>query len=84
MVGVLTVSSSASPFPYAAVAIATYTRKAELHFDESIEAATLDLKGSQITGEDEIVRTLAKAGGLADDSAKVCTFTSRLYHIDLT
>ena len=71
MVGVLTLASSASPFPYAAVAIATYTAQAELNYDESVSAAILEVDGQQITGEDEIVRTLAKAGGLADDSAKV-------------
>lgn len=70
MAGVLTVSSTASPFPYAALATATYTQKAEITFDESSEIS-LDLNGSKVTGEDEIVRALAKAAGLADDSAKV-------------
>ncbi|KAJ3553354.1 hypothetical protein NM688_g3656 [Phlebia brevispora] len=74
MTGILTVSSAASPFPYAAVAIATLTKKAEVNFDETVEAATLDLKGSKITDEEEIVRALAKAGGLADDSAKTQSF----------
>lgn len=71
MVGVLTVASSASPFPYAAVAIATYTHKAEVAFDESVQGAVLDFNGTKITTEEEIVRILAKAGGLAEDSAKV-------------
>ena len=70
MVGTLTVSSAASPFPYAALATATYTQKAKVTFDESAEIS-LDLNGSKVTGEDEIVRALAKAAGLADDSAKV-------------
>ena len=70
MAGVLTVSANASPFPYAALATATYTQKAEITFDQTAEI-TLDLDGSKVTGEDEIVRTLAKAAGLADDSAKV-------------
>ena len=72
MVGTLTVSSTASPFPYAAVAIATYTKKAEVTFDESAAEANLELNGAHASGEEEIVRSLAKAGGLADDSAKVC------------
>lgn len=74
MVGTLTVSSSASPFPYAAVAMAIYTNKAEVTFDESATEVTLKLKDAHVTGEEEIVRTLAKAGGLADDSAKVRYF----------
>ncbi|KIP08865.1 hypothetical protein PHLGIDRAFT_103677 [Phlebiopsis gigantea 11061_1 CR5-6] len=73
MAGVLIVSSTASPFPYAALATATYTQKAEITFDESTEI-TLDLNGSKTTGEDEIVRALAKAAGLADDSAKTQSF----------
>lgn len=71
MSGVLTASSAASPFPFAAVAIATYTGKAELAFEESTSGISLELNGSKLTAEDEIVRALAKAGGLADDSAKV-------------
>ncbi|KAI0950020.1 hypothetical protein AcV7_008616 [Taiwanofungus camphoratus] len=70
MSGVLTASSAASPFPFAAVAIATYTGKAELAFEESTSGISLELNGSKLTAEDEIVRALAKAGGLADDSAK--------------
>ena len=71
MSGTLTVSPAASPFPFAAVAIATYTQKAELTFDPSVSRVTLDLNGSTISEEEEIVQTLAKAGGLSDDSAKV-------------
>lgn len=71
MACVLTVSSSASPFPYAAVATATYTQKAEIKFDEAASGISLELNGSTITSEDDIVRALAKEAGLADDSAKV-------------
>lgn len=71
MTGVLTVSPTTSPFPYAALATATYTQKAEVTFDESAAEISLDFSGSKVSGEDEIVRTLAKAAGLADDSAKV-------------
>ncbi|EMD38118.1 hypothetical protein CERSUDRAFT_113249 [Gelatoporia subvermispora B] len=70
MSGVLTVFSAASPFPWAALATATYTQKAEIAFDESASGASLELNGSKITAEDEIVQALAKAGGLSDDSAK--------------
>ena len=71
MPGVLTVSSSASPFPYAAVATATYTQKAEVKFDGTASGISLEVNGSTIASEDEIVRALAKEAGLADDSAKV-------------
>ncbi|PSS31072.1 hypothetical protein PHLCEN_2v2404 [Hermanssonia centrifuga] len=74
MVGVLTLKSSASPFPYAALTIATYTQQAEVNFDERANGVSLDIHGSQITSEEEIVRALAKAGGLADDSAKTQAF----------
>jgi len=66
----ITLSTKSSPFPYAAIAIATYTQKAELIYDESVDGVTLDLEGSQLSAEDEIVADLAKAGGLAGDSAK--------------
>ncbi|KAN0139519.1 hypothetical protein V8E53_002635 [Lactarius tabidus] len=49
----LVLSSKASPFPYAAVAIAMYTQKAEVNYEE------------------DAVRALAKAGGLAEDSVKI-------------
>lgn len=71
MSATLTVSSSASPFPYAAAAIATFTGKAELIFEEGASGISLDLDGSTFTAEDEIVQLLAKEGGLSDDSAKV-------------
>lgn len=66
----ITLSTKSSPFPYAAIAIATYTQKADLIYDESVDGVTLDLEGSQLFAEDEIVADLAKAGGLAGDSAK--------------
>ncbi|KAL4244909.1 class-I aminoacyl-tRNA synthetase family protein [Abortiporus biennis] len=74
MVGVLTVSPAANPFPWAAAAIATFTGKAELAFDQGASGVTLDLDGSKVTQEDEIVRALAKAGGLADESVKTQTY----------
>ncbi|KAH7910640.1 tRNA synthetases class I, catalytic domain-containing protein [Hygrophoropsis aurantiaca] len=70
----LTLSSKASPFPYATIAIATYTQKAELNFDESATGVILDLDGSQLDAEDQIVETLAKAGGLAGDSTKTASY----------
>lgn len=71
MAGALTVSTTASPFPYAAVITATFTKQAEITFDESASGVSLELNGATITTEDEVVRALAKEAGLADDSAKV-------------
>ena len=71
MAGVLTLSPAASPFPWAAAATVTYTGKAILNFDTAAPGLSLEFDGSKITAEDEVVRTLAKAGGMAEDSAKV-------------
>ena len=71
MSGVLTLSPTAAPFPWAAAVAATYTNKATLNFDTAASGVSLELDGSKISAEDEIVQTLAKAGGLAEDSAKV-------------
>lgn len=77
MVATLTLSSKLSPFPFAAIAIATYTQKADLVFDETATAISLDLNGSKITVEDEIVHAFAKVGGLSGDSVKVSKVKSR-------
>ncbi|KAH9180743.1 glutamate-tRNA ligase [Lactarius sanguifluus] len=69
-VGNLVVSSRASPFPYAAVAIASYTQKAEVNYDESATGFSFTFEGTEVTTEEDAVRALAKAGGLADDSVK--------------
>lgn len=71
MAGTLTVSSKLTPFPFGAIAIASYTQKATVVFDEAAKGITLDFDGTKTTSEDEIVQTLAKAGDLAADSAKV-------------
>ncbi|KAJ7343142.1 glutamate-tRNA ligase [Mycena albidolilacea] len=70
----LTVSSKQTPFPWAAVAIASYTEKAQLVFDETVTATALQLNGSTVSDEEEIVHALAKAHGLADDSSKSPAF----------
>ena len=75
-VGNLVVSSKASPFPYAAVAVATYTQKAEIIYDESAKGLTFTSEGTTVTTEEDAVRALAKAGGLAEDSVKVRTTNS--------
>ena len=70
-VGTLTVSFKESPFPYAAVAIASYTKKAEVDYNESSSGLALTLGGTKFTSEEDAVKALAEAGGLADDSIKV-------------
>ncbi len=71
MAGTLTISPSAAPFPWSSAAIATFTGKAVLNFDIAATGVTLEIDGSKLAAEDEIVQTLAKAGGLSDDSEKV-------------
>ncbi|KAK0497034.1 glutamate-tRNA ligase [Armillaria luteobubalina] len=70
----LTVSAKISPFPFAAVATAAYTQKAEIVYDEAVTGPVLDLNGSTITVEEDIVHALSKAGGLSEDSSKTATF----------
>ncbi|PCH37806.1 glutamate-tRNA ligase [Wolfiporia cocos MD-104 SS10] len=72
MSGVLTLP--VSPFPFAAAAIAAYTGKAELSFDQSASTPSLELNGVTISGEEEIVRALARVGGLLRDSPKTQVF----------
>lgn len=67
----LTLSSAASPFPFAALATASYTGKAEIAFDASATTPVLDIGGAQVTDEVEIVQALAKDADLSGDSSKV-------------
>ncbi|KAG1761706.1 tRNA synthetases class I, catalytic domain-containing protein [Suillus occidentalis] len=70
----ITLSTKTSPFPYASIAIATYTQKVDINYDESVEGVTLDFEGSQVSADDEIVAVLANAGGLAGDSVKTAAY----------
>jgi len=67
----LTLSSTLSPFPYAAAALAAYTKQAELIFDDAVADVALDLSGTVISGEEEIIEELSKVGGLSGDSTAV-------------
>lgn len=78
MAATLTLSSKLSPFPYAAASIAAFTEKAELLYDEATSGPVLELNGSKITAEEDIVQALARAGGLSDDSAKVRIVSSNM------
>lgn len=71
MSATLTVSSKQTPFPFAAIAIAAHTGKAEVVYDETSSGISLTLNGTTITSEDDIVQALAKEGGLSEDSSKV-------------
>jgi len=74
--GNLVISFKASPFPYAAVAIASYTQKAEVNYDELAKGLSFIIEGTEITTEEDTVKALAKAGGLAEDNDKVRTINS--------
>ncbi|VDB94120.1 unnamed protein product [Peniophora sp. CBMAI 1063] len=74
MAGTLTLSAKASPFPYAAVITAAYTQKAEIVYDEAVKGIELEIDGSKITSEEEAVKALAKAAGLADDSSRSASY----------
>ena len=67
----LTLSSTLSPFPYAAAALAAYTKQAELIFDDAMTDVTLDLSGTVISGEENIIEELSEVGGLSSDSTAV-------------
>ena len=67
----LRLSSTLSPFPYAAAALAVHTKQAELVFDDTSTGVSLDLSGAVTSGEEEVVQELAKAGGLSSDSTAV-------------
>ncbi|KAH8826862.1 tRNA synthetases class I, catalytic domain-containing protein [Flagelloscypha sp. PMI_526] len=70
----LRLSSKLSPCPYGAIGIATYTNVVEIIYDEDAKGVELDLNGTKLSSEPEIVLAIAKAAGLADDSAKSTSF----------
>ena len=67
----LTLSSNLSPFPYAAAALAAYTKQAELVFSDAAADVVLDLSGIVTSGEEKIIEELARVGGLSSDSTAV-------------
>ncbi|KAF9469253.1 glutamate-tRNA ligase [Collybia nuda] len=74
MSATLTVSSKQLPFPFAAIVIAAYTGKSDVVFDETASGISLTLNGTTITSEEDIVKALAKEGGLSEDSSKTPSF----------
>lgn len=73
MAATLTVSPKQNPFPFGPAAIAAYTGKADINFDDTATASSLTIGGSNIDDEEAIIQALAKETGLAEDSAKVNT-----------
>ena len=67
----LTLSPKLSPFPYAVVAVAAYTQKSTVTYDEYVSGIVLALEGSELIVEEDAVKALAKVAGLAEDSDKV-------------
>lgn len=67
----LVVSPKQSPFPYAATAIAAFTGKVAVEFDDTVPSATLTVNSSTVTDEDAIIQSIATENGLASDSDKV-------------
>lgn len=68
----LTLSSKLAPFPFSAIAIAAYTGKAHVIFDETAPLIVLDINSSIHRDEHDIVQVLAKEAGLGDASTRVC------------
>lgn len=69
-VATLTLSSKISPFPYAVIATAEYIGQVDVVFDESA-GLSLDLEGTRITNQLQIIQALAQTGGFSGDSKKV-------------
>jgi glutamyl-tRNA synthetase len=81
MAGTLIVSPKLTPFPYAAVAIAKYTNAVDVEYDDAATAISLKLDGSDLNTEDDVVKALAKHGGLPDGGAKVRSNVLRRMHV---
>lgn len=61
---------SLSSFPYAAAALAFFTGRAQIVFDD-VQECTLQLNQSRICGEEAIVQALADIGEVSSNNAKV-------------
>ncbi|KAF5373623.1 hypothetical protein D9758_000784 [Tetrapyrgos nigripes] len=74
MSGTLTLSSKLSPFPYGILAIATCSEAIQVVYDETITKPVLEIKGSKVENEDEIVHALATAAGVVEASPSAASF----------
>ncbi|PFH54261.1 hypothetical protein AMATHDRAFT_186121 [Amanita thiersii Skay4041] len=73
MTPTITLSSKVSPFPYAAISAAATTQVTVL-YDETVPTISLDLNGTIISTEEEIVLALVKQDGSSNDSEKISSF----------
>jgi len=71
----LTLSSKCSPFPFSVIAIAAYTGKAAVVFDETASGITLELDGSVYHDEHDIVEIIGRVAHLIENDLRV-SFTS--------
>lgn len=67
----LTLSSKWSPFPFSVIAIAAYTGKAAVVFDETASGITLELDGKMYHDEHDIVETIGRAAHLIENDSRV-------------
>lgn len=84
--GTLTVNSKLSPFPYAAVALATHIGPGSVDVvwqedkgDEELVLSTtavlsIDGDGTPVTDDGKILDRLVEVSGLSEDSEKVCSY----------
>lgn len=68
----LTLSSKSSPFPFSVIAIAAYTGKVAVVFDETAAGITLELQGRTYHDEHDIVQVIGRASNLLEDTSRVC------------
>jgi hypothetical protein len=68
----LTLSSKSSPFPFSVIAIAAYTGKAAVVFDEAASGITLELDEKTYHDEHDIVQIIGRASNLREDPSRVC------------
>ncbi|TFK30031.1 glutamate-tRNA ligase [Coprinopsis marcescibilis] len=76
MPGALKLPTKASPFPFAAAAIAATSDIATIEFDDATTGLSLTLDGQTASDEDEIIDIVSKAANLATDSAKSASFNA--------
>ena len=74
MAQTLTLSLKLSPFPFAALAIAAYTQKADIVFDDAAKEAILQLNGSKISSQEDIIQALASDCASAEETPAVRGF----------
>lgn len=74
----LSISPASDPFPFAALALAAYTKDSvnvTSNFERTENGLVLTRTddGTTIVEAEEVVRTLAKAAGMLSNSTQVCS-----------